>query len=465
MASGISFSGLGSGIDFDLVRDAILSSRSRSITRLQSKANLYNNRIESLTELNAGLAGLLTATQSLTDRDLGFGRATNTSDASVGTAIAADSTAIGSYNLNITRLATNLTQTSRSYATEDTSVLAGGATTATFELRKGGSSEGTEITIDSSNNTLAGLRDAINTADAGVTATIIDISGDGTTNQLVLTSEETGSAGRVEIVETTATGTLTDLNLSSVNPSDGDFSKLDSQFSINNLTLTRSSNSVDDAIEGVTFNLKEVGSTSISVTQSSDIENKLRSFVLAYNTVQEAINSQYQTDERGRPTGTLAGDPTLRSVQNQLRETIRTISNDNGGTLTGLTQLGVTVSENGLLELDTAVLNERLTESTEDVRSLLFGATESDSGVFKQVESIVEGLSDSITGTVQTAINGYQSSVETINKSITNRLEYIDRLRDSLTRQFAAADAAIGQLNGQGTALTNIIKSLEPKDN
>ncbi|NNE98803.1 MAG: flagellar filament capping protein FliD [Pyrinomonadaceae bacterium] len=464
MGNEISFSGLGSGIDFNLVRDAIIASRSRSITVLQNKVNTFNGRIDGLKELNAGLAGLITASESLTDRTLGFGRATNTSAAAIATAQSEASTTIGSYNLNITRLASNLTQSSRSYASEDTAVLAGGATSATFELRKGGSAEGVEITIDSASNTLAGLRDAINAADAGVTATIIDVQGDGTSNQLVLTSDETGSAGRVELVETTATGTLADIDLTTVNPSGGNFSDLDAEFSINNLTINRSSNVVSDAISGVTFTLKDVGSTTISVTESSDIENKLRSFILAYNSVQGFIGGQYETDATGRPTGILAGESTTRSVQRQLRDIVRTTSDTNGGNLTNLFELGVTVDENGQLDLDTAVLNERLADSSEDVRSLLYGATESDTGIFQQVESITKSLGDSITGSVQTAITGYESSISNLGKTISSRLENINRLRDSLTRQFAAADAAIGQLNGQGTALANIIKSLEPRN-
>jgi len=465
MASGISFSGLGSGIDFNLVRDAIIASRSRSLNLLTNKASNYNSRIESLKELNTGLAGLITATTDLTNRDLGFGRATNTSDATVATAQAAASTTIGQYALDVTRLATNLTQTSRSYASEDDTVLAGAATTATFELRTGGNATGTAITIDSSNNTLAGLRDAINAADAGVTATIVDITGDGTSNQLVLSSDETGASGRVELVETTSTGTLADINVSNINPADGDFSKLNAEFSVNGLTLTRSTNTVSDAVDGVTFTLKDLGSTSISVTASSEIENKLRSYVIAYNAIEGAVDSQYQTDSTGRPTGVLAGDSTLRSVNRQLRDTTRIISTDNGGALSDLTQLGITVLEDGKLDLDTAVLNEQLAANPEDVRSLLFGKTETDTGIFQKIESVAKGLGDSITGTVQNAIEGYESSVKSLNSSIARRSEYINRLRDSLTKQFAVADAAIGQINGQGTALTGILKSLEPKQN
>ena len=465
MGNNISFSGLGSGIDFNLVRDAIIASRSRSITVLQNKVGTFNQRIEGLKELNVGLAGLISASEALTDRTLGFGRATNTSAAAIATAQSEASTTLGAYDLNITRLASTLTQTSRSYATEDTAVLAGAATTATFELRTGGSAEGTEITIDSTNNTLAGLRDAINAADAGVTATIIDVQGDGSSNQLVLTSDETGSAGRVELFETTATGTLADLNVSTVNPSGGNFADLDAEFSINNLTINRSSNVVSDAINGVTFTLKDIGTATVSVTESSEIENKLKSFIIAYNAAQGFIGAQYQTDATGRPTGVLAGESTTRSVQRQLRDVVRTTSENNGGNLTNLFELGVEIDENGLLELNTAVLNERLADSSEDVRSLLYGKTESDTGVFQQVESITKSLGDSITGSVQTAITGYESSISNLGKTISSRLDNINRLRDSLTRQFAAADAAIGQLNGQGTALANIIKSLEPRNN
>lgn len=464
MANGISFSGIGSGIDFDVVRDAIIAGRSRSITRLQGKVSLYNTRIQSLTELNSGLAGLITATGALTDRSLGTGRAATSSDASVATATAADGTALGQYNLQVTRLATNLTQTSRSYNSADAEILAGGATSATFELRKGGSGEGVQITIDSSNNSLEGLRDTVNSANAGVKASIVDVNGDGTGNRLVLTSDETGAAGRVELFETSSTGTQADLNITSANPSDGDFSKLDAQFSINNLSITRSSNTVSNAVEGVTFTLKNTGSAAVSVAQSGEIETKLNSFVFAYNKIQESINAQYKTDEKGRPTGTLVGDSTLRSVQRQMRDAIRTVAGENGGTLENLTQIGVIVNEDGFLELDKDVLNKALKADSENVRSLLYGKTAGDTGIFQQIESIAKGLGDSITGTVQAAITGYETSIETINKSIDNRLEYINRLRESLTRQFAAADAAIGQLNGQGEALAGIIKSLEPRD-
>lgn len=460
MASTISFSGVGSGIDFNAVRDAILTSRSAPITQIQSKVSTYSTRVDSLKQLNASLATLTSAAEALTNRDLGTGRNAVTGDATIVTASAGATAALGQIDLNVTRLATNLTQTSRPFSSTTAPVLTGGATTATFELRKGGATTGESITIDSTNNTLAGLRDAINAKNAGVTASIVDVGGDGTQQRLVLSSKETGATNRVELAETTATGTLADLNINSLNPPDGDFTRLDAAFSVNGLAITRSSNNISDAVTGVTLTLKKTGATSVNITQSTDVENKLRGFVNAYNAIQDFVAGQYKKDGSNRPTGVLAGDSTLRNVQQQLRGVVGAGSDNNGGTLSSLTQLGVTSTDDGHLSFDAAVLNEQLKTNPDDVKSLLFGKTAAQKGLFQSINSLSSGLSDAVTGTVQTAINGYQSSIKTLNDTVNDRLTSLATLRASLTKQFAAADAAIGQLNGQNTSLTNILKSL-----
>jgi flagellar hook-associated protein 2 len=460
MASTVNFSGAGSGIDFSVIRDAIITQRTAPVTQLQTKVSSYNNRIGALRQMNTLLATLTTASEALTSRDVGTGRDGATSDSSVATATATSQATLGSFDLNVTRLATPLAQNSRAYGSSAEPVLAGGAATATFELRKGGAAAGTAITIDSSNNTLAGMRDAINNANAGVTATIVDVTGDGTQQRLVLSSQETGAAGRVELVETTATGTVADMGLTTINPADNDFSKLDAAFSINGLNMTRSTNTIANAVTGVTLNLKKAGPASVSITQSADIAAKLGDFIKAYNAIQDFVATNYTKDSTGRPTGVLAGDPTLRNVQQQLRGALNVISSDNGGTFDSLSQLGVTSSDDGHLTLDTTVLNEKMQTNAADVRALLYGATTGQTGIFQNFHTILSGMSDTASGSVQTAITGYESSVKSMNTSISNKMEALARLKDSLTRQFAAVDAAIGQLNSQGTALSSVISSL-----
>ena len=464
MANEVSFSGLGSGIDFGTIRDAIIAQRSRPINLMQSKVNQYTGRIDALKQFNTTLASVTSSIQALMNRELGNARNATTTDATVATAAAASTAALGGFDLNVSRIATPLTQASRSYPSTTSTVLASG-TTATFELRKGGAAT-SEIKIEiDETTTLAGLRDAINAKNTGVTAAIVDIDGTGTQQQLVLTSKETGTAGRVELVETTTTGTGASLNLRSLNPPDGDTTKLDAEFSINGLTVSRSSNTVSDAVAGVTVTLKKAGAAGIAVNQSTDIENKLRGFVTAYNQVQELVAGHYKKDANDRPVGILAGDATLRAVQQQLREIATSGAPANGGIFETLADIGITAKDNGQLEFDPSMLNEKLKSNPEDVKALLFGKTSSDKGIFNAAFEISNSISDAVKGTVQSSISNYQTSVKSLNETISRRLEGLNSLRDSLTRRFAAADAAIGQLNRQGTALTSIIKSLEPKNN
>lgn len=465
MAGAINFSGVGSGFDFGKLIDAAVGERMRPVAKLQSKSTELTKRADALRQLNGKLAALTAAAKALTDQSIGSGRISSSSNSQVLTTSNTDAAATGTISLNLTRLAASLTQASRVYSSTADAVLAGSATEATFELRKGGAGTGTAIKIDAGNNTLTGLRDAINNANAGVTAAIVDVNGKGTQFKLVLASNETGSAGRVELVETSATGTGADINLTSQNVTGGDFTQLDAALTVNGLAITRSSNTISDAVTGLTLNLKSTGTATVAVTANTeDVMAKVQDFIDAYNAVQDFVTAQYKTDGGGKPTGVLAGDPTLRAVQQQLREAVGGSSTDNGGSLTNLTQIGIGRDDTGKLTLNSATFTDKLKNSFTEVKVLLAGKT-GQKGLANAIYDSYNRLSDNISGTVQTAINGYQNSVKSLDKTIADQLARIESLRSSLSRQFALADAAINQLNGQGTSLKNIIDSLKPQTN
>lgn len=464
--AGASFSSIGSGIDFSAIADAIVAQSARPIVQLQSKRSQMSGRSDALKQLNAKLVSLTEATRALTDQNLGSGMSAISSNSTTLTASVSGTPAAGTHVITVDRLATSLAQASRSYATTTTSILAGGATEATFELRKGGAASGTPITITAANDSLEGLRDAINDAKAGVTASIVDVTGDGTGNQLVLNSTETGAAGRVELVETTATGTGADLTIRTLNPAGApaDFNDLNASLTINGLAISRSTNTVSDALDGVSLTLKEEGTSSLKVSQNtSAIEGKLIAFVDAYNAVVDFAAAQYAPNSAGQPGGILAGDSTLRSVQQQLRNALNAFSTANGGSLSSLTEIGLGRSETGKLTLDKTVLNDKISTSFADVQALLSGADDTKTGLANSILAVAEGLSDSVTGQVQKAIDGYKSSIAGIDKSIAAQQERLEALRASLKQQFAIADAAIGQLNGQGSAVSAALKALEVK--
>lgn len=461
MAAQTSFSSIGSGIDFAAITDATVAVRSRPIIQLASKQAGFRSRVDGLKQLNAKLISFSDAVKALSDKTLGSGKAANSSSANIIIATATTSATNSTTSVEVTRLATSLSQASNSFGSSQTAILANGATSATFELRKGGATTGTAITIDSNNNSLAGLRDAINGANLGISAQIVDISGDGTQNQLVLNSTDTGSAGRIEVVETSATGTLTALNLRNLNTPQGSFSELNAEIKIGGLTVNRSTNTISDAIAGVTLNLKEVGTTKISISNDTAVlKGKIAAFVDAFNGVQDFINTQFKADDKGRPTGALAGDSTLKLAQQELRSVVNKVSSNNGGALKNLTQLGIGRDSSGKLTLDQSIINEQLNNSVADVQALLSGKEATQTGLAKELTSVGENLQTSITQ----AIAGFDSSIKSIDKTIVAQQERLEAFRASLTRQFSIVDAAIGQLNGQGTALSNVIKSLQPKE-
>lgn len=460
MAGLANFSGLGSGIDFGKLSEAILAEKSRPISQIQARSAQIGKTNDAFKQLNAKLVTLTEAANALTNKEIGKGRQGSSSATDKVLPTVTATAATGTFDVTVTRLATSLAQASRVYASTNDTVLAGGATTATFELRLGDAATGTAITLNSANNTLKGLRDAINNANAGVSATIVDTDGSGTQNKLVLSSAATGAAGRVQLVETTATGTAADLALASLNPPGAttDFSALDAQFTVNGLPLTRSSNIVSNALTGVTLNLLSNGTSNIKVTENTaELESKVKAFVTAYNDVQDFIGAQYNKDATGRPTGALVGESTLRTVQSQLRSVVGQSFADNGGTLKNLAEVGIGRDDKGRLVLDSKAFNDRIKENgIEDVRALFSGKASGNKGIANEIHTAYKNLSDDVTGIVRKAITGNEDSIKRLEKSVAAQLERISSLRQSLSRQFAAADAAINQLNSQGTSLTNI---------
>jgi flagellar hook-associated protein 2 len=206
--------------------------------------------------------------------------------------------------------------------------------------------------------------------------------------------------------------------------------------------------------------LKSLGTSTVTVSpNTSGYNSKIAAFVTAYNGVNDFINAQYKLDANNKPTGVLAGDSTLRAVQQGLRDVLNATSTNNGA-LSNLSQLGISRNDTGDLTVDQGIFTDKLNNSLSDVQALFTGAT-TGSGLGDSLTS----LSNSLSGDVQTSITGFTASIKLLNDGISAQQAQLNALRAQLTQEFAAADAAIGQLNGQGTTLTNILNALQPTTN
>jgi flagellar hook-associated protein 2 len=234
------------------------------------------------------------------------------------------------------------------------------------------------VTIDSSNNTLAGIRDAINKANLGVTASIIS-DGTDVPNHLVLTSTKTGASSTMKIsLSGTSTGSA-DPTLAAMlayDPAGTQAMKQSTaakstKLTVNGIDIVSASNSVTGAIAGVTLSVGAVGSTSMVVAKdSSTIKSSVDAFVKAYNTLNTAIKSLTAYDSTTGSSGALQGNATALSVQTQIRRALTSSVTGLTGDLTSLSQIGISFQKDGSLTLDSTKLQTAITDNFDEIGSL-----------------------------------------------------------------------------------------------
>jgi flagellar hook-associated protein 2 len=294
------------------------------------------------------------------------------------------------------------------------------------------------ITINSSNNSLAGLRDAINAQNASVTASIVN---DGSTNRLVITSKDTGEINSLKITtvdnddnDNTNTAGLSRFaydptatvgsgkNLSSLQDAKN------ALLNIDGIPVVKSSNTVTDAIEGVTLNLlKSSNSVSVNLgiaTNQDKIKESVTAFVDAFNKLDTTMRNLTRFGGEGGSSGPLLGDSTTRAITNQIKGVLSK-SIEGAGSLTTLNQLGVTFQRDGKLALDATKLNSAMSTNVKDISALFAPSAKATdplitfSGSTSKTQSGTYAVTVSQLGTTTTnaegTINGTTATGSTTN--------------------------------------------------
>ena len=234
------------------------------------------------------------------------------------------------------------------------------------------------IVIDSKNNTLAGIRDAINKANFGVKASIIS-DGSATPNHLVLTSTETGVTSTMKISLNGANGNPPDPDLVALlgyDPSGTQNMKqtssaLDTKALVNGIPVFSPTTTISGALEGLTFNANKVGTASLTVAKDTTaLTASINGFVKAYNDLNNQIKSLNGYDTETKTGGPLLGDSTVQSLQARLRGQLSMPITGLKGDLTNLAQVGVSFQKDGSLTLDSAKLNKAIANNFDDIAGL-----------------------------------------------------------------------------------------------
>lgn len=411
--------GLGSGLDITGIVNQLVSAEiTPQSNRLDQREVKLQAKISAVGTLKGAMSNFQSGLSALKGQLNFDGRSATSSNTSVADVTATETAVSGNYNLSVTQLAdahSLVTDSSLAGAqlTSENDVLGTGTLTFKFgtttydptsdtytgfsqNADKGSQS----ITI--TDGSLVGIRDAINNAGMGVTASIIN---DGSYYRLAITST-TGEASSMEITVTDDDGNNTDasgLSLLAFNSSATHLSQThagqDAQLSINGVSITNASNTLTSTISGLNVTLNSTGTSTIAVSQdTSSAKNAINSFVQTYNGLITNMNRLSAYDPATKVAGPLQGDVTLLSIRSQLNTIL-------GGAVDGLTSdapyriladVGITrSSSDGTMSIDSTKLDAALQSDPKAVANL-FGdqGNASDSQV-----SYVESLSDTPVGT------------------------------------------------------------------
>jgi flagellar hook-associated protein 2 len=379
---------INSAIDVTSIVDALINVERAPVRTMESQVTSLKSKVSAYQSLNTKLSALsgkvntllygtteapLTQQYSFADRleDSVFAKCSVTSsDEDVISATASNPTSVGSYAITVSSLAQAKTMASAGFAAAATTATGTGTITITT-----GSGDPKIVTITGANSTLTGVRDAINNANAGVTATIINDGSATTPYRLLITADGTGTANAFTITDGLTGGQA--LSLAQTQAAS------DAQFIINGVSITKSSNTVSDVIDGVTFNLKENTAAPVTLKVEKDVDaivTALEEFVTAYNAVNSFINGQFAYNTTTEKSGVLAGDSTLRRVQSSLQNQITQSVSSQFSIYSVTGQVGLNFNRDGSLSLNKAKLQDALAEDYRSVAALFLGnGTESGS--------------------------------------------------------------------------------------
>jgi flagellar hook-associated protein 2 len=432
---GLSFGSATSGQGFDVTttvqeiqasEQAIETPWQNQLTTLQAQDTVF-------TAMGADLSALSNSLQALTDFDGDFaekqGSSSNTDLLSL---TSSSATAVaGSHTIVIE----NLAQTSSDVST----AVANASDTLTGTVTVQGT---TFDTSTAGNDTLAGLASAINSAGIGVSASVIT---DSTGSRLSIVSSTSGAAGQLD----TITSSLSDggTNISFPGPPNSGQAGKDATIEVDGVTVTTPSNTVTDAIPGVTFQLLAADPNTpvqVQVTDdTTDIATAIGTFVSAYNAVVGDINTEEGNDSSGNPEA-LYGSPILAQLQDQITGSL--FAGSASGSISNITQLGISMNDDGTLTLDPDALTSALNSNLSDV-----------TGFFQNANSFGQTLSATLNNLGTQAPNGaiylaqQQNTAEeaSLNTDITNENAILATQKTQLTDELNTANQILQSIPSQ----------------
>lgn len=382
----ISSPGIGSGLDVNALVTSLMQPANNKLTLLKNQETSYQTKLSAIGTLQSAMSAFQNSLTTLSSASQYLQMSATAADTTILSASADTSAAAGSYSVNISQLAQAQSLSTKG-VTSQTASLGSGNTPTKLTISFGtitgtavngvygsgttfaanASQSPVTITIDSSNNSLQGIRDAINASGANVSATIVN-DGSDTPYRLVLTSKTTGQNMSMQITaaaggdpqianllsyDATATQNLTQTAAAQ-----------NANLTVNGLSITSATNSIAGAVQGLTINALKVGATTVTATNNTNaVTTAVTNFASAYNALQNTISSLTAFDKAGggANNGPLIGDSTVQLVQNRIQQILNTkLPGVGTNALSSLAQIGVSFQTDGTLAVDQSALTKAI---------------------------------------------------------------------------------------------------------
>lgn len=472
-------------LDVNGIVSQLMKVERQPIDKLQAKEVSYQAKLTSYGVVKGALSSFETAVKSLNSTTKFQSLKATPSDDTVLSASTTSIASAGTYSLEVTSLAKaqNLIADGRATTTDaiggetDTTVtfdfgtIGGGTFTAyNPDTETGGTYSGAtftsngkgaySVTIKNGNNTLEGIRDAINEAGIGVTATIINDGDAVAPYRLVLSSGSLGASNsmRVTVSGDPVIGSLLAHDPEGTQNLAETVAATNANLKVNGVAVSKDSNSISDVIHGVTLNLLKETTAPVKLTVARDtstISTSVASLVKAYNDLAEIFKTETSYDATAKKGATLQGDFTIRNLQAQLRSILSSAVSGTSGALNTLSDVGVSFQRDGTLKLDQTKLDTAMKDNFADI-AILFS---SDNGYLTTLNTF--------TASVLASNGALANRTDGIGKSITDisnrRAEMETRLLSIERRyraQFTNLDAMLSSMNATSTYLTQQLAKL-----
>ncbi|MCK9684700.1 flagellar filament capping protein FliD [Scleromatobacter humisilvae] len=484
----ISSAGLGSGLDVKSIISSLMAVESQPLQLLQDKANTVQTEISAVGQIQSLTSTLSDKAHALSNSSLWTQTTSSTSDSTVVTADTSGGTAAaGDYSVSVQQLAQGQTAT---LATAATALTPG---TITIQLGTYSTDSATPpntsflasgaaappITIGPGDTSLASIRDKINQANAGVSASIItDASG----SRLSLRSTTTGAANGFQITATPAgtdpdpTSSLAALNFDASTGAVGSQMALNqfaqnAKATVNGIAVSSATNKLSNISDGLSLTLLKKTDTPADVTVSSDtasMQKAITDFVSAYSAVQSYISLETKYDAgtavqpgTSRQDSPLTGDPSVIGFQNQLRAIVNTTSTTSS-MFARLSDIGIAVQTDGTLAVASSTKLTSALQHPDELSKLFttYGTTNENTGIAVRFGALADNAVG-VNGTLYSRASGLRGELSRNQQQQDDMQTHLDATQARLTAQYQALDTTMSQMSALSSYVSQQVSLME----